>query len=470
MDPQCKRAGVAEGLCRSRAGANGETIVEIDPAHAGNENPLTETERRELSTMLNFGAPLKTNPRDPPPPTDTESPPAPPVVVAPPGTDGGLPTTDDQLSPKQAQLIEDCKAAAQDSDDTCNEDRSGLANIRNTLDRASTTVLSAVNATGNACSAAGQASAQLDSAVGAWVRTCQDRVRSCLASCDAAVASVTKRGLESSLAIAKDQKVICSSSANKIPAGRKRFEESTLAQNARTKCQSDEIAAQQQQKQNLAGNKTPPTGSLGQNRGIGERGGSGFSPATAAGANYGVGAGERSELGKSSGGGLDGALGSPSADTATGEVKEYQRSVIGQFSAGQGGGGVSGKVTYSGSSTNPAQKNQRSGGGGAPANSTVNNGFYGAGGAGSAGGAFQQAAIAPVGGYQPQARSNSNNGLRGRPDLRKFLPAGGPKRVAASPAGFQRFGAGKDGLTGPRTNIFKKISTRYHAHRANLIP
>lgn len=96
----------------------------------------------------------------------------------------------------------------------------------------------------------------------------------------------------------------------------------------------------------------------------------------------------------------------------------------------------------------------------------INAGFYGAagssggpnfGGGGGADGALDEASLGD---------QNVYDGLRGAPDLRQFLPDGTPNpNFQGQMAGVY----GPDGITGPHTNIWNKISNRYKEKEPTLI-
>lgn len=384
------------------------------------------------------------------------------------------PAAKTEVLPTAAQnnSMNQCQNAVETVESQCSADDGSfnLNYLRNTLDGASQTLLSASNATQNTCSGVSAAATRLNSAVVAWKNNCADQVKSCFTKCEAAISAV--KNLSTYQENMKSRMEVCKASFSKVVPTAQRMADTTAADNALAKCQSDALAAQQGL-QNIANPSMIPGG--GSSPGYYPTSGSGSSPAVAP-AYSGGGGSDRSEFARASGGGAVGAGldGAPSNGTMDGKAApgEYQKSVVGQFNGGGSGGGVNGKVTYSDSS-GPRQNQQRGGGGGGGSSrsSTVNGGFYGGGASGS-GMAFRQASIAPVGGYPASANSrNSIGNLKGKPDLRRFLPPGGPKRVAASPSGFDRpYGNGKDGLTGPRSNLFQKVSNRYGAHRANLIP
>ncbi|WP_413289974.1 hypothetical protein [Bdellovibrio sp. HCB337] len=113
-------------------------------------------------------------------------------------------------------------------------------------------------------------------------------------------------------------------------------------------------------------------------------------------------------------------------------------------SAGGGGGGNGG------------------GAGGAGNNVAVNSGFRGGGGGG---GWFGGGSTGGAGGYAGAAPGQAPDG-KGGPDLRQFLPGGKFDPKNRGLAGL----SGPDGITGPHTDIWKKINNRYQIEKSKLMP
>jgi hypothetical protein len=135
--------------------------------------------------------------------------------------------------------------------------------------------------------------------------------------------------------------------------------------------------------------------------------------------------------------------------------------------SGGGGRGVDGKVGggagIAGGEGGGGSMGGGSGGGGGPDDPTaVTSGFYGAGG-GMGGGVGGGVGGAAGGRYGVQAGANR---AAGGPDLRAFLPGGkyDPRQRGLAGA------TGVDGITGPHTNIWKKIQNRYQATSPTLLP
>ncbi|MEK2689849.1 hypothetical protein [Bdellovibrio sp. GT3] len=98
-----------------------------------------------------------------------------------------------------------------------------------------------------------------------------------------------------------------------------------------------------------------------------------------------------------------------------------------------------------------------------PNGSAVNAGYYGSGGGGSFGG----------GGSGGDGRGgglldSAANALaaKGGPDLRQFLPGG---KLAPNSRGIAG-ATGPDGITGPHTDIWKKVQNRYQVMQPSLLP
>jgi hypothetical protein len=135
---------------------------------------------------------------------------------------------------------------------------------------------------------------------------------------------------------------------------------------------------------------------------------------------------------------------------------------------GEPGGGVGASLTKGGSARGNAQEsgggnNGRGGapGGGGPGGSGINTKIIGGYGVGSGGGG------SGGGGYYGSRNSDSGGygGRAGVPNLRQFLPGGkmDPARAIAGETG-------PDGITGPNTDIWKKVKTRYYAKKPSLLP
>lgn len=132
------------------------------------------------------------------------------------------------------------------------------------------------------------------------------------------------------------------------------------------------------------------------------------------------------------------------------------RSVDGKVGGGAGIAGGDGGGGGGGS---------RGGGGdGGEEGSRVTAGFYGSGGGGGSAGVGGGNGAAGAGGrYGAQAGAK---GAAGGPDLRAFLPGGkyDPRQRGLAGA------TGVDGITGPHTNIWRKIQNRYQATSPTLLP
>jgi hypothetical protein len=134
--------------------------------------------------------------------------------------------------------------------------------------------------------------------------------------------------------------------------------------------------------------------------------------------------------------------------------------------AGPGEGGLGGSLQKGGSGRGNAQE---SGGGsngrggaaaGGPGGSGINTkiiGGYGVGGSGGGG----------SGGGSGYSRGNTGGygAGAGNPNLKQYLPGGkmDPSRSIAGETG-------PDGITGPNTDIWKKVKTRYFAKKPSLLP
>lgn len=127
----------------------------------------------------------------------------------------------------------------------------------------------------------------------------------------------------------------------------------------------------------------------------------------------------------------------------------------------KGGGGVAG-----GSSGQGGDAGGGSGGGKKEGLlSNILSGFFGGGG-GSGGGGFKSWF---GGGNKGDAYSSGQpRAGKGTPDLRQFLPGGAndPNRHRGIAGQF----IGRDGMTGPHSDIWKNINNRYQNKRASLLP
>lgn len=138
---------------------------------------------------------------------------------------------------------------------------------------------------------------------------------------------------------------------------------------------------------------------------------------------------------------------SPTSATTAMSVRE--KSALGQFKGGDAGGGGG----VSASSANPAGRDQaKAADGVAKIAASGIGGGAGSGGGSGIGGSYGSGG----GGYGTEGNNTRrpgslrNDGASG-PDLNKFLP-------------------GKDGLTGPHTDLFRKVRIRYKAQTNSLIP
>lgn len=373
-----------------------------------------------------------------------------------------------RLTAEQSEQMSQCQDAADQALNSCSESRSGMNSWRNQLDRESSRLSAYASQGPQACTSMSQFSAGISSAMALWKQGCQSALQKCSQSCDAIRSSLKAIGATSDITLMDQAKASCTQQIKSIRSVENNVQEAQNAAVANVRCQQDAANQQQLANQGLPGFQ-PPGGSSGAI-------GSGFRPpnsgaSTVPSTGYGgYEGGGRDERATGAGGPEGSTLSGLGADVPT-TPSTYEKSKIGQLQIGGAGGGVNGKVVYSGSGPqNNAGKQQRGSGGSAPS-PAVNAGFYGVG-ASAPGSSFKQAAVAPVGGFQNRPSGIGGVAGRGKPDLRKYLPAGGPKRVAASPAQVARFEkpTGRDGLTGPRSNLFRKVSTRYSIHSATLIP
>lgn len=129
---------------------------------------------------------------------------------------------------------------------------------------------------------------------------------------------------------------------------------------------------------------------------------------------------------------------------------------------GKQGGGVS----FGGSSGASGSGGKQGGEGTDPAKSTaVNGGFRGGGGGGGMFGGGGGSDGEGQGGFFNSAANAL--AAKGGPDLRQFLPGGGKYNPnARGVAG----ATGPDGITGPHTDIWKKVQNRYQVMSPSLLP
>jgi hypothetical protein len=147
--------------------------------------------------------------------------------------------------------------------------------------------------------------------------------------------------------------------------------------------------------------------------------------------------------------GDDSWAGNPNAKTDNSRAEDVGGSKGGRpLNEGGGGGGSGGKDSGGGP-------------GGSATGVAVNAGFRGGGGGGGSfgdGGSGQGTWVAE--GQAPGATTNGN------PDLRNFLPGGKFDPKTRGLAGL----SGPDGITGPHTDIWKKIQNRYQVKQPTLMP
>ena len=168
------------------------------------------------------------------------------------------------------------------------------------------------------------------------------------------------------------------------------------------------------------------------------------------------------------GAGADGSLPNAGAGAMDGSgfgagALEYQN--FGDSGAGGGGGnrapgGGGGKSVQASTSGSASGQKNDGGGGAAPSglNTKIAQGFWGGGGGGTFGGGGGGG-----GGSGSQPVMASINGRQF--DLKKFLP-GGDHDPSRRPAGI----VGPDGITGPATDLFEKMNTRFMALGHTLRP
>ncbi|WP_374034773.1 hypothetical protein ACES2I_02455 [Bdellovibrio bacteriovorus] len=129
---------------------------------------------------------------------------------------------------------------------------------------------------------------------------------------------------------------------------------------------------------------------------------------------------------------------------------------------GKQGGGAGISSSGGGSGGGAAGAGEGGGAEGEEGGHSVNAGFYGGGGSfgGYGGGSGEGRA------GQGQPGQAGVAGKNGAPDLRQFLPGGKYDPKARGVAGT----GGPDGITGPHSNIWKKIQNRYQVLTPTLIP
>ncbi|XGC81324.1 hypothetical protein ACES2L_02355 [Bdellovibrio bacteriovorus] len=150
----------------------------------------------------------------------------------------------------------------------------------------------------------------------------------------------------------------------------------------------------------------------------------------------------------------------PSIDQAAFSSSGPDDAVDGKQGSGAGVGGFTGGG--SGSSMAGA------GGGSDGANRKLAEAYAGGGGFYGGGGGFKSGASG--GGYAgavpgaPPGSAGSDLNKNGQPDLRQFLPGGkfDPRLMSG--------GAGRDGITGPSSDIWQKIQNRYRVLSPTLMP
>lgn len=156
-------------------------------------------------------------------------------------------------------------------------------------------------------------------------------------------------------------------------------------------------------------------------------------------------------------GGLGGGFGSfaPGPDAGAGKENGAGGSL------NRGGGGRA-SVSESGG-TGSAPSRGGGGGGGSNLNAKVI-GSYGFGGASAGSGSGYSGGGSQGGSYGYGGGGNAGNGNQ-KVDLRQFLPGGqmDPKRGLAGISG-------PDGITGPNSDIWLKVKTRYFAETPSLLP
>lgn len=124
-----------------------------------------------------------------------------------------------------------------------------------------------------------------------------------------------------------------------------------------------------------------------------------------------------------------------------------------------GSGGGKGGVGGGGQNGGPDGGGGRAGSG---QSAKILNGYYGGkGGAAGGAGAGSRGAYGAQAGYRPGSGAGGNANV----DLRQFMPGGkmDPQRGLAGVSG-------PDGITGPHTDIWKKVNKRYFAVTPSLLP
>lgn len=142
-------------------------------------------------------------------------------------------------------------------------------------------------------------------------------------------------------------------------------------------------------------------------------------------------------------------------------VVEAKPSEPGEKVGGPKGGG---HVADGGGTIGGDAGNGRSGKGGSSTIGNILSGFFGSGGGFGSGG-FRKF----LGGGKGSSTSSSGESKRnGIPDLRQFLPGGmhDPTKNRGIAGQF----IGRDGMTGPHSDIWKNINNRYQYKRASLLP
>lgn len=139
-------------------------------------------------------------------------------------------------------------------------------------------------------------------------------------------------------------------------------------------------------------------------------------------------------------------------ELAMGTPSEAGDNQLAKGNLGGGGGGLGGGGTGGGGASGGTGR------GGSGANADILKGSYGGRGGGS-GGSYGYGSRDPGAGYGTGATANPNV------DLNKFLPGGkmDPSRGLAGVSG-------PDGITGPNSDIWKKIRTRYFAVSPQMRP
>lgn len=132
-----------------------------------------------------------------------------------------------------------------------------------------------------------------------------------------------------------------------------------------------------------------------------------------------------------------------------------------EIGGGKGGGSVAGGSAGQGDGGSGRGGGKREGG----LLSNILSGFFGSGG-GSGGGGWKSF----FGGNKSNDSydGNRSSNVQGGPDLRKFLP--GAVNDPARNRGIAGQFIGRDGMTGPHSNIWLNIKNRYQSKRASLIP